>query len=94
MGPIVWFIVLLVITLVLTGLEYVAVYRLRPYRIDIDATASPFSGRSRFVQINAFHPKNYSAQGKTKIPWLYIVTAGRWITTLATAWFGYWAFFT
>ena len=94
MDPIGWFIVLLVITLMLTGLEYVALYRLKPYRIDIDATASPFSGLSRFVQINAFHPKNYSEQGKAKIRWLYAVTAGRWTTTLATAWFGYWAFFT
>lgn len=88
-----WFVGFLILALLLTGLEYVAVYQLRPYRVDISEGASPFSGSSVFVQINAFHPKNYSESGKSKLGWLYAVTVGRWITTFAAAWFGYWTFF-
>lgn len=88
-----WFVGLFAVTLVLTALEYVAVYQLRSYRIDIGPGASPFSGGSVFVQINAFHPKNYSEEGKQRLRWLYAITAGRWLVTLATFWTGYEAFF-
>ena len=93
MGVVEGFVVFLGLAVLFTGLEYLGVYRLRPHRVDIAADASPFSGRSVFVQVNAYHPKNYSPVGKSKLGWLYAVIALRSVAALGAAWFGYWTFF-
>jgi hypothetical protein len=60
--------------------------RIKVHRTDIRPYQSPDSGRSRWLEVNLFHPANYDEEGKKKLRILRTISWAQLIPASILLW--------